>query len=119
MSDGDQVGRLRGIFESPRRCAASVAPSARPQSRGAPRHLDLIDCQWGAPSRPDQWGVADFTYGWTLQGFVHTAFCVDVLSRRVLGWRMMSTKATPLVSSVFEQAIFTRTRTALHSTAMG
>lgn len=42
---------------------------------------------------------------WTLAGFVYTAFCVDVFSRRILGWRVMTTKATPLVADVLEQAL--------------
>ncbi len=58
-------------------------------------------------------------YIWTLQGFVYTAFCVDVFSRRILGWRVMSTKATPLVTSVLEQAVFTRRRTDFRFTTTG
>ncbi|BCK53887.1 hypothetical protein NWFMUON74_16590 [Nocardia wallacei] len=69
--------------------------------------------------RPDQWRVADFTYCWTLAGFCYTAFCVDVYSRRILGWRVMSSKTTPLVISVLEQALFTRRRTAFRFTATG
>ncbi len=69
--------------------------------------------------RPDRWWVADFTYCWTLAGFCYTAFCVDVYSRRILGWRVMSSKTTPLVTSVLEQALFTRRRTDLRFTATG
>lgn len=90
----DQVGRLMRICEIQgivRGKRHTVTTAADP---GAPRHPDLIERQWGAPTRPDQWWVADFTYVWTLQGFVYTAFCVDVFSRRILGWRVMSTKAT-------------------------
>ena len=53
--------------------------TTQPDDR-APRHPDLIERNWDAPQRPDQWWVADFTYGWTLAGFVYTTFCVDVLS---------------------------------------
>ena len=115
----DQVARLmricgiQGIVRGKRR---TVTTTADP---GAPRHPDLIDRQWGAPSRPDQWWVADFTYVWTLQGFVYTAFAVDVFSRRILGWRVMSTKAAPLVTSVLEQAVFTRRRTDFRFTTTG
>jgi transposase InsO family protein len=115
----DQVGRLmricgiQGIVRGKRH---TVTTTADP---GAPRHPDLIERQWGAPNRPDQWWVADFTYVWTLQGFVYTAFCVDVFSRRILGWRVMSTKATPLVTSVLEQAVFTRRRTDFRFTTTG
>jgi len=54
--------------------------------------------------------VADFTYNWTLAGFIYTAFRIDVFSRRILGWRVMPTKATPMVASVLEQAVFTVSR---------
>lgn len=79
----------------------------------APRHPDLIDRQWNAPTRLDHLWVADFTYCWALAGFVYTSFVVDVFSRRILGWRVMTTKATPLVSGVLEQALFTRRRSDL------
>jgi transposase InsO family protein len=107
----DQVARLMricGISGAVRGKHRTITTTADP---GAPRYPDLIERQWGAPTRPDQWWVADFTYVWTLQGFVYTAFCVDVFSRRILEWRVMSTKATPLVTSVLEQAVFTRRRT--------
>ena len=72
---------------------------------------------WDAPQRPDRWGVADFTYCWTLAGFVCTAFCVDVYSRRILGWRVTTTKSMPLASGVLEQALLTRRRTDFHFTS--
>lgn len=107
----DQVGRLMGICGisgAVRGKRRTITTTADPI---APRHPDLIERQWGLPARPDQWWVADFTYTWTLAGFVNTAFCVDVFSRRTLGCRVMSTKATPLVASALEQAVFTRSRT--------
>ena len=84
-----------------------------------PRHPDLIDRAWSAPTRPDQWWVADFTYVWTLQGFCYTAFCVDVFSRRILGWRVTTSKTTALVTSVLEQALFTRRYAEFHFAATG
>jgi putative transposase len=112
----DQVGRLMGICGitgAVRGTRRTITTTSEP---GGPRHPDLIDRQWGTPSRPDQWWVADFTYTWTVQGFVYTAFCVDVFSRRILRWRVMSTKAPALVTSVLEQAVFTRRRTNFHFT---
>lgn len=115
----DQVGRLMAI------CGAAGVVRGRRRTvtterdDRAPRHPDLIERQWDAPTRPDQWWVADFTYCWTLTGFVYTAFLVDVFSRRILGWRVMTTKATPLVSGVLEQALFTRRRSDFAFTATG
>ena len=90
----DQVGRLMGIcgitgvVRGKRR---TITTTADPR---ALRHPDLIARQWGLPQRPDLWWVADFTYTWSRSGCVYTAFCVDVYSRRVLGWWVMSSKAT-------------------------
>ncbi|BAH55651.1 putative transposase (plasmid) [Rhodococcus opacus B4] len=85
----------------------------------APRHPALIGRAWSTPTHPAQWWVADFTYTWTLSGFCYTAFCVDVFSRRILGWRVMTSKSTPLVTSVLEQVLFTRRRHDFHFTATG
>ncbi len=115
----DQVARLmticgaEGVVRGRRRTVTTERDDR------APRHPDLIARQWGAPTQPDQWWVADFTYCWTLVGFVYTSFVVDVFSRRILGWRVMTTKATPLVSGVLEQALFTRRRSDFAFTATG
>ena len=48
---------------------------------------------WSASSvaqRPDQLWVADFTYVATWAGFVYVAFCIDVFSRMITGWRASS-----------------------------
>ncbi|ANS32276.1 Transposase for insertion sequence element IS629 (plasmid) [Rhodococcus opacus] len=115
----DQVARLMRIC----RIAGAVRGKHRmittKRDDRAPRHPDLIERNWDAPQRPDQWWVADFTYVWTLAGFVYTAFCVDVFSRRILGWRVMTTKATPLVAGVLEQALSTRRRTDFCFTSTG
>ncbi len=87
--------------------------------RSAPRHPDHVKRRWGLPTRPDQWWVADFTYVWTTAGFCYVSFITDVFSRRILGWRVMTTKATPLVTSALEQALFTRRRTNVEFTATG
>lgn len=71
------------------------------------------------PSRPDEWWVADFTYCWTLAGFVYVSFVTDVYSRRILGWRVATTKTTPLVTSALQQALFTRRRTDARFTSTG
>ena len=60
-----------------------------------------------------------YTYVWTLEGFVYTSFVTDVCSRRILGWRTSSSKATPLVMSALEQALFTRRRHDARFTSEG
>jgi transposase InsO family protein len=83
------------------------------------RHPDLLQRAWSAPIRPDQWWVADFSYVWTLAGFCYVALLTDVYSRRILGWRVTTTKTTPLVLSVLEQALVTRRRANAEFTATG
>jgi transposase InsO family protein len=107
----DQVGRLMrlaglsGVVRG--RSRRTVTTDA---DRTAPRAADLVNRAWNTPAAPDQWWVGDFTYVWTLAGFVYVAFLTDVYSRRILGWRVSATKATPLVTSCLEQALFTRRR---------
>lgn len=106
----DQVGRLMAIAGITGAIRGSHRTVTTSRDDSAARHPDLIKRAWNAPSAPDVWWVADFTYVWTLAGFVYVAFCTDVFSRRILGWRVTITKTTPLVTSVVEQALFTRRR---------
>lgn len=115
----DQAARLMkllGIEGATRGKRRTVTTRRDP---AAPRHPDLCGRAWSTPTRPDQWWVADFTYVWTLEGFVYTSFVTDVFSRRILGWRVTSVKTTPLVMAAFEQALFTRRRHDVHFTATG
>ncbi len=58
-------------------------------------------------------------YVWTLAGFCYVALLTDVYSRRILGWRVTTSKTTPLVLSVLEQALFTRRRADAQFTGAG
>ncbi len=115
----DQVGRLMAIagIDGVRRGRRTTVTTRR--DAAAPRHPDLIDRAWTTPSRPDQWWVADFTYVWALAGFVYVSFVTDVYSRRILGWRVSTSKTTSLVSAALEQALFTRRRGDAAFTATG
>jgi putative transposase len=115
----DQVGRLMRIagVQGVRRGDHRTVTTTRTQ--GAPRHPDLLKRGWSTPTKPDMWWVADFTYVWTLTGFVYVSFITDVYSRRILGWRVMSTKETALVSSAVEQALATRRRHDAEFTTTG
>jgi putative transposase len=106
----DQVARLMAVLgiEGVRRGKHKTKTTWRDPK--APRHPDLIKRDWNAPTRPDQWWVADFTYVWTLAGFVYVSFVTDVFSRHILGWRVSTSKTTALVLSALEQALFTRRR---------
>lgn len=115
----DQVARLMRLLgiEGVRRGRHRTTTTIRDPK--APRHPDLIKRDWGAVVRPDQWWVADFTYVWTLAGFVYVSFVTDVFSRRILGWRVSTSKTTALVLSALEQALFTRRRHNSRFTSTG
>jgi putative transposase len=104
----DQVGRLMALLGI---CGVTRGRHATVTTRrdaASARHPDRCKRAWNTPSRPDEWWVADFTYVWTLAGFVYVSFVTDVYSRRILGWRTSKSKTTPLVLSALEQALFTR-----------
>lgn len=115
LDDGMQIGRdhvarlmrLLGI-EGVHRGWPTTTTTTRNDEH--PRHPDLIKRAWGTPTAPDQWWVADFTYVWTIVGFVYVSFVTDVYSRRILGWRASMSKTTDLVLSALEQALFLRRR---------
>ncbi|MGH7745641.1 MAG: IS3 family transposase [Candidatus Dormibacteria bacterium] len=106
----DQVARLMRLLgiEGVRRGAHRTKTTVLDPN--APRHPDLVKRDWGAPTHPDQWWLADFTFVWTLAGFVYVSFVTDCFSRRILGWRVATSKTTALVLSALDQALFTRRR---------
>jgi transposase InsO family protein len=113
----DQVARLMGI--------AGITGAVRGRHRtrttrsdaSAPRHPDLVKRGWHAPARVDQLWVADFSYVWTLAGFVYVAFVVDVFSRRILGWRVSASREARLVLDALRQALDVRHRADARWTA--
>jgi putative transposase len=115
----DQVGRLmaiagiRGVVRGRHRTVTTKRDQA------APRHPDLVHRGWDAPTGTDQLWVADFSYVWTLAGFVYVAFVVDVFSRRILGWRVTTSRHTALVTAALRQALSVRERRESHWTATG
>ena len=70
---------------------------------------DLVNRQFTA-SRPNQLWVADFTYVATHQGFVYTAFIIDVFARRIVGWKVAKRMDTDLVMDALEQALYARNK---------
>ena len=115
----DQVARLMGILGIEGVHRGKHRTKTTTPDPKAPRHPDLIKRDWKAPTRPDQWWVADFTYVWTLAGFVYVSFVTDVYSRRILGWRVSTSKTTDLVLSALEQALFSRRRHDARFTSTG
>ena len=90
--------RLQGVWcGKDKRSTLSEGGSALP---------DLVKRDFSA-SRPNQLWVADFTYVPTRSGFVYTAFVIDLYSRYIAGWRVMSSMET-LVFDALEQALHAR-----------
>lgn len=72
--------------------------------------MDLVNRQFIA-EQPNQLWVADITYVATWSGFVYVAFVIDVFSRYIVGWRVLTTMHTELILDALEQAIWHRGKT--------
>ncbi len=73
----------------------------------AVRPADLVKRNFSA-TRPNQLFVADFTYVATWAGLVYVAFVVDVLSRKIVGWRAATQMTKELVLDALEMAVWSR-----------
>jgi putative transposase len=99
---------LRGVVRGARTTTTRPDPAV-------PRPQDLVERRFSA-EHPNQLWVVDFTYVPTWVGFVYVAFCVDVFSRMITGWRASTSMSTDLVLDALEMGIWQRTREgrALH-----
>jgi putative transposase len=68
---------------------------------------DLVQRDFRATA-PNKLWVSDITYVPTLGGFLYLAIVLDVFSRRIVGWAMSASLATPLVLAALEMAIRAR-----------
>ena len=73
----------------------------------APRPPDLVTRRFAAV-RPNELWVADLTYVATWRGFAYVAFVIDVLARRIVGWRVSSSLRSALALDALEQALYDR-----------
>jgi putative transposase len=95
-----KADRLRGVVRGAKIKTTKPNPKvARPQ--------DLVERQFHA-QRPNQLWVVDFTYVATWAGFVYVAFCIDVFSRMITGWRAAKSMTTDLVLDALEMGIWQR-----------
>jgi putative transposase len=95
-----QLG-LRGIIRG-RRFKSTTQPDT-----AAPRPADLVTRQFTA-TRPNELWVADLTYVATWRGFAYVAFVIDVFARRIVGWRVSSSRRSDLALDALEQALYAR-----------
>jgi putative transposase len=115
----DQVARLMAIAGITGAVRGRHRTTTTRRDHAAPRHPDLVKRGWDTPTGPDELWVADFSYVWTLAGFCYVAFVVDVFSRRILGWRVSTSRQTSLVLDAFRQALDTRHRADARWTTTG
>jgi len=111
-ADPQQALRAR-----PRRRRLPADVGTRSSSAVSPNVLNR-QCEASAPNRT--W-VADFTYLWTVEGWLYVAAVVDLFSRRVVGWSMSATMTAQLVTDALVMAIWRRgkPRTVLHHSNQG
>lgn len=75
-------------------------PSHQPAANG-------LDRQFTATGPNQKW-VTDITYLPTLAGWVYLAVVLDLFSRKIVGWAISDSLATPLVSAALRRAITSR-----------
>jgi putative transposase len=74
---------------------------------GAMRPPDLVDRDFSA-GRPDELGLANFTYLRCWEGLVFFGFVIDAYSRRVVGWQFANHMRTDLVLDALRMALTRR-----------
>lgn len=89
------------------RAARGFTPTTPQADPRRPPADNVLDCQLTA-TRPNQKWVTDITYLLTNQGWVYLAVVLDLFSRKVVGWAMSTSLATPLVSEALRRAIESR-----------
>jgi putative transposase len=99
------------------RLMRSQALRARPRRRRLPSDTgersssaipaNALDRRFEAPVPNRKW-AADFTYIWTIEGWLYVAVVVDLFSRRVVGWSMSATMTAQLVADALMMATWRR-----------
>lgn len=102
----DRVARVMRDIQLAGITRAKTVRTTRPAPVGS-RPADLVNRTFAAPA-PNRLWVADLTYVWTRAGFCYTAFVVDAFSRRIVGWRVMSSLRAEIALDALEMALWTR-----------
>ena len=92
--------RAQALHARPRRRALPTDTGARSLHAMAPNLLDRNV----TASAPNQKWVADFTSGWTLEGWLYVAVVLDLFARRVVGWSMQATMTAQRVTDALIMA---------------
>ncbi len=102
----ERLMQLNALKARPRRRRLPSDSGVRPTTDLA---ANILDRQFHAPAPNCRW-VADFTYIWTLQGWLYVAVVLDLFSRRIVGWSMRAEMTADLVSDALMMALWRRGR---------
>jgi putative transposase len=100
----ERLMRKNALRARPRRRYLPPDTGQRMVSAIAP---NVLDRQFHAP-RPNAKWIADFTYIWTAEGWLHVAAVIDLFSRRVVGWSMSTSMTAQLVTDALLMTIWRR-----------
>ena len=102
----ERLMQLNALKARPRRRRLPSDTGIRPATDLA---ANILDRQFHAPAPNCRW-VADFTYIWTLQGWLYVAVVLDLFSRRIVGWSMRAEMTADMVSDALMMALWRRGR---------
>lgn len=95
-----EIGLKSKVFRKFKPTTTQVDPTKLP----AP---NILNQEFEADSPNQKW-VTDITYLSTLNGWGYLAVIIDLFSRKVVGWSISESLATPLVSEALRKAIESR-----------
>ncbi len=107
MSTGSLHRGASHTPDGPGRAGSRPASTHDHPGRALATSRRLVERSFSA-TRPNALWVADLTYVATWSGFAYTAFIVDVLSRRIVAWRVATTLWASLALDALEMAIWSR-----------
>jgi len=96
--------REMGLASRVSKAFTPTTTQADPTKSPAPNRLDRDF----TATRPNQKWVTDITYLPTLAGWVYVAVVLDLFSRKIVGWSISDSLATPLVAEALRRAIEAR-----------
>lgn len=99
-----QAMREMGLKSRVSKAFRPTTTQTDPTKRPAP---NVLDRDFTA-TRPNQKWVTDITYLPTLDGWVYLAAVLDLFSRKVVGWAISDSLATPLVAEALRRAVESR-----------
>ena len=100
----ERLMKLQALRARPRRRRLPLDPGERTAAAVAP---NVLARTFEAPAPNHKW-IADFTYIWTVEGWLYVAAVLDLYSRRVVGWSMHATMTAQLVADALIMAVWRR-----------